>query len=76
MVKNSNIQLGFLFKKSLSGRKAFLKSLGEFIAEKYEKQPSVDREQKKKELQEKRDKIRLEKEENLKQRKMAKEQKD
>lgn len=36
--------MGFLFKKSLSGRKAFIKSLGEFIAEKRERQPSINRE--------------------------------
>lgn len=54
--------MGFLIKKSLSGRKAFVKSLGEFIAEKHDKQPNVNREEKRKQLEELRLQKQLERE--------------
>lgn len=33
IVKKTNIHLGFYFKRSLSGKKAFLKTLGDYLRE-------------------------------------------
>ncbi|KRX03609.1 WD40-repeat-containing domain [Pseudocohnilembus persalinus] len=74
LVELSDVQIGLLFKKSLSGRKAFIKSLGEFIAEKREKLPKVDKEKLRQEKEEKRKEREEEKANRKKEREIRKEQ--